>query len=181
MPPIPIEKSSDELKKTLDEIGGGPRTTGPFVAMSRSPGLLAKVAPLGDYLRFHNSLPQNIVEMTVLMTARRWTEQFEWNSHYPLAIKAGLKEDTAKAIAEGRRPVGMSQDEEIAYDFTTELNLNGGVSDPTYARAIGKFREQGVIDLIAVNGYFAMLGMVMNVARTPLKPGEKPALKSLIR
>ena len=181
MPPIPLDKSSDALKKTLDEIGGGARQTGPFVALSRSPELLAKVAPAVDYLRAHSSLPPKIVEMTILMTARRWTEQFEWNSHYPLALKAGLKPECASAIAEGRRPAGRAEEEEIAYDFTTELNLNGGISDPTYARTLGKFHEQGVIDLIAVNGYYSMLGMIMNVARTPLKPGDKASLKPLIR
>jgi 4-carboxymuconolactone decarboxylase len=181
MPPIPPDKMSPALKKTIEEIGGGPRTTGPFVAFGRSPELLARVAPLGDYLRFHNSLPQKLVEMATLMAARRWTEQFEWNAHAPLATKAGLKEEVVAAIAEGRRPTGMSDDEEIVYDFTTELNQTGGVSDAIYTRALHKFQEQGVIDLTAVDGYFSMLAMVMNVARTPLKPGDKPALKPLVR
>jgi 4-carboxymuconolactone decarboxylase len=48
------------------------------------------------------------------------------------------------------------------------------VSDASYARIVKRFGEQGVIDMIALCGYYTLLGMVMNVARTPL-PGGKPA------
>ena len=183
MPPIPADKMTEAQKKAAAELAAGPRGAfrGPFVPLVRSPELMSRVQKVGEYLRYSNSLPQKLVEMTVLMTARRWTQQYEWNAHYPLALKAGLKKDVADAIAEGRHPSGMVEDEEIAYNFTTELNQNGSVSDPTYARAVSTFKEQGVIDLIAVNGYYSLLGMVMGVARTPLAPGDTPMLKPFPR
>jgi 4-carboxymuconolactone decarboxylase len=183
MPPIPADKMTEAQKKAAAELAAGPRGAfrGPFVPLVRSPELMSRVQRVGEYLRYSNSLPQKLVEMTVLMTARRWTQQYEWNAHYPLALKAGLKKDVADAIAEGRHPAGMAEDEEIAYNFTTELNQNGTVSDPTYARAVGTFKEQGVIDLIALNGYYSLLGMVMGVARTPLAPGDTPMLKPFPR
>jgi 4-carboxymuconolactone decarboxylase len=183
MPPIPADKMTEAQKKAAAELAAGPRGAfrGPFVPLVRSPELMSRLQKVGEYLRYSNSLPQKLVEMTVLMTARRWTQQYEWNAHYPLALKAGLKKDVADAIAEGRHPSGMVEDEEIAYNFTTELNQNGTVSDPTYARAVGTFKEQGVIDLIALNGYYSLLGMVMGVARTPLAPGDTPMLKPFPR
>jgi 4-carboxymuconolactone decarboxylase len=183
MPPIPADKMTEAQKKAAAELAAGPRGAfrGPFVPLVRSPELMSRVQKVGEYLRYSNSLPQKLVEMTVLMTARRWTQQYEWNAHYPLALKAGLKKDVADAIAEGRHPSGMVEDEEIAYHFTTELNQNGSVSDPTYARAVSTFKEQGVIDLIALNGYYSLLGMVMGVARTPLAPGDTPMLKPFPR
>ena len=183
MPPIPSDKMTEAQKKAAAELAAGPRGAfrGPFVPLVRSPELMSRLQKVGEYLRYSNSLPQKLVEMTVLMTARRWTQQYEWNAHYPLALKAGLKKDVADAIAEGRHPSGMVEDEEIAYNFTTELNQNGTVSDPTYARAVGTFKEQGVIDLIALNGYYSLLGMVMGVARTPLAPGDTPMLKPFPR
>lgn len=183
MPPIPADKMTEAQKKAAAELAAGPRGAfrGPFVPLVRSPELMSRVQKVGEYLRYSSSLPQKLVEMTVLMTARRWTQQYEWNAHYPLALKAGLKKDVADAIAEGRHPAAMAEDEEIAYNFTTELNQNGSVSDPTYARAVGMFKEQGVIDLIAVNGYYSLLGMVMGVARTPVAPGDTPMLKPFPR
>jgi 4-carboxymuconolactone decarboxylase len=183
MPPIPADKMTEAQKEAAAELAAGPRGAfrGPFVPLVRSPELMSRVQKVGEYLRYSNSLPQKLVEMTVLMTARRWTQQYEWNAHYPLALKAGLKKDVADAIAEGRHPSGMAEDEETAYSFTTELNQNGSVSDPTYARAVSTFKEQGVIDLIALNGYYSLLGMVMGVARTPLAPGDTPMLKPFPR
>jgi 4-carboxymuconolactone decarboxylase len=91
-------------------------------------------------------------------------------------MTAGLKPAIADAIAEGRRPAGMAEDEEIAYDLLTENLDNKSVSDPTYARAVAKFGEGGVVDLIALAGYYLLLAMVMNMARTALPAGKSPQL-----
>jgi 4-carboxymuconolactone decarboxylase len=70
----------------------------------------------------------------------------------------------------------MSEDEEIIYSLCTELQRNKGVSEATYRRAVGQFGEQGVIDAVGIQGYYTLLAMVMNTARTPLSPGRTPAL-----
>lgn len=171
MPPIPADKLTPAQKKSLDALAATPRGTagaaGPFVPLLRAPELMDRLQAVGEYLRYKNSLPQKLVEMTILMTARQWTQQYEWNVHQPLALKAGLKAETAAAIAEGRRPVGMDADEEMAYEFNHELALNKSVSDATYARVVKRFGEQGAIELTGVTGYYSALAMVMSVARTP--------------
>ena len=55
----------------------------------------------------------------------------------------------------------------MVYDTCIELHRDRQVSDATWAVAIAQFGEQGVVDLIAINGYYALLAMVMNAARTP--------------
>src|SRR5207253_5255628 len=105
-----------------------------------------------------------------------WTQQYEYDVHQVNGLKAGVKQETISAITEGRRPAGMAADEEIVYDFCTELRQNQSVSDATYARAVGKFGEQGVIDMTGLVGYYTTLAMIMNVARTPLPPGTAPRL-----
>jgi 4-carboxymuconolactone decarboxylase len=112
---------------------------------------------------------------------RDWTQQFEWTAHYSRALKSGLKQETINAIAEGRRPAGMPEDEEIVYNFWTELNQNKSVSDATYARAVAKFGEGGVVSITALNGYYTMLAMVLNVSRPPILPenAQVPQLSPL--
>ena len=95
---------------------------------------------------------------------------------YQLALKGGLREEIARAIAEGRRPERMADDEEILYKFCTELHQNKSVSDATYARVLKAFGEQGVIDAIGISGYYTLLAMVLNTARTPVPAGRTPAL-----
>ena len=96
-------------------------------------------------------------------------------------MKAGLRPDIAAALAEGRRPEKMAEDEDILYTFLMELHKNQSVSDPTYARMVGKFGEKGVIDALGIQGYYTLLAMVMNTTRTPLPNGVAPPLAPLPR
>lgn len=175
MPPIPADKLTDAQKKAAQELTAGPRGAlgGPFVPLLRSPEFMSRLQKMGEYLRYESRLGPKLNEFVILLTARRWTQQYEWDAHFPLALKAGWKPEPLAAIAEGRRPVGMAEEEEIVYDFLTELHQNQSVSDATYARAIRRFGEQGVVDMVGVTGYYTMLGMIMNVARTPLPDGKK--------
>jgi 4-carboxymuconolactone decarboxylase len=179
MPPLRPEQLTEAQKQAAAEISAGPRGSvfGPFVPLLRSPEFMSRLQKTGEYLRFNNALGPRLGEMVILMTARRWTQQFEWSAHYPLALKAGLRAELADAIGDGRRPVDMANDEEIVYDFCDELIRTQGVSDATYARAVAQFREQGVIDMIGIAGYYSTLAMVMNVARTPLPDGADAPLK----
>ena len=183
MPPIPADKLTDAQKKAIDEFKAARSVdiSGPFVAMLRSPEVMTRARAMGDYLRFRSSLPPRLSEFVILMTARRWTQQYEWNAHAPLAIKGGLKEGVVKAVAEGRKPEGLAEDEEIVYALFDEIQGRQAVSDATYARAVGKFGEQGVIDVMGIAGYYTMLAMVMNTTRTPLPDGAKPLLSPLPR
>ena len=177
LPPIPADKMTNDQKKALEDFLAARGTpTGPWVALLRSPDVMTRARALSDYLRFKSVLPPRLSEFVILMTARHWTQQYEWNAHYQLAMTGGLKPDVAKAIAEGRRPEHMAEDEEILYNFCMELHRNQSVSDVTYARAVSKFGEQGVIDTVSLTGYYVMISMILNTARTPLPEGVAPAL-----
>ena len=183
MPRIPADKLTDAQKKAIEEFKAARSAdiSGPFVAMLRSPEVMSRARAMGDYLRFKSSLPPRLSELVILLTARRWTQQYEWNAHAPLAVTGGLNPDIVKAIAEGRRPDRMAEDEDIVYSLFDEIQHHQSVSDGTYRRAVGKIGEQGVIDVMGIAGYYTMLAMVMNTARTPLPDGAKPALGPLTR
>jgi 4-carboxymuconolactone decarboxylase len=115
--------------------------------------------------------------MVILITAREWTQEFEWSHHYKYALEAGLPRAIIDAIADGRRPEAMGEDEAAAYDFAIELHRRKSVSDATYARLLALYGEQGVIDLTGICGYYSLLAMVMNVARTKPDTTEGLPLK----
>ena len=180
MTPIPADKMTDAQKKAAaDFTAARGNLSGPWAVLLRSPELVNRTRPLSDYLRFNSVLPPRLSEFVILITAREWAQQYEWNAHYPLALKGGLNPEVAKAIAEGRRPAKMAEDEEIAYDFCTELDSNHSVSDATYARALSKFGEQGIVDMVSLHGYYTLIAMVLNTARTPLPPGATSGLARL--
>jgi 4-carboxymuconolactone decarboxylase len=173
MPAIPRDRMDDAQRAAADELIAGPRkgVKGPFIPLLRSPQLMARLQKVGEYLRFESALSRRVNELVTLAVSRAWTQQFEWATHVPLAIGAGTAAETIAALREGRRPVGMSREEELAYDFTTELQRNRGVSDATYRAAVEAFGERGVIDLVGLIGYFTTVNMVLNVAHTPPEPG----------
>ena len=176
LPRIPPEKMTEAQKKAAAEIAAGPRgeLRGPFISLLRSPELMTRVQQVGEYLRFQCPLERRIMEFATLIAARFWSQSYEWQSHYKHAIKAGLRPAVADALAEGRRPPGMMEDEEIVYELLTESLHNKSVSDATYARAVAKFGEAGVVDLVTVSGYYLMLAMVLNLARIALPAGSQP-------
>ncbi len=180
MPPIPKDKMTEAQKRAFDEVTSGPRgaggAEGPFVPLLRSPEFMSVLQKTGEYVRFHNGIGPKLTEFVILLTARQWTQQYEYDVHQVNGLKAGVKQETISAITEGRRPTGMAADEEIVYDFCTELRQNQSVSDATYARAVSKFGEQGVIDMTGLVGYYTTLAMIMNVARSPLADGKKAPL-----
>ena len=170
MPPIPADKLTDAQKRAAEAFaeGRGYAIRGPFVPLIRSPEVMLRAKAMGDYLRFKSVLGPHLNEMVILITAREWSQQYEWQAHHAIALKEGLRREIADAIADGRRPTGMADDEEAAYDMATEILRLKRVSDPTYQRAVAKFGEQGVIDLLGVTGYYTFLAIVMNATRTGL-------------
>jgi len=168
MPAIPEAQMSQDLKRVMDEIAAGPRGRigGPFIPLMRSPELMNRLQKVGEYLRFQNTVGLRNSEFAVLIVARHWSQPIEWAIHRPIAEKEGVLPATCDAIAEGRRPDNMTDDETLIYNVLEELRNNRSLSDPTYAQLLKRFGEQGVIDLVAHYGYYSLLAMTMNVART---------------
>jgi 4-carboxymuconolactone decarboxylase len=183
MPPIAADKLTAAQQAAVAEFKAArsAEISGPFVPLLRSPEALSRVRALGDYMRFRSALPPRLSEFVILLTARQWTQQYEWSAHEPIARQAGLNPAIIAAVAEGRRPERMAEDEEILYTLLDELRQTHAVTDTTYARGVKAFGEQGVIDALGITGYYTLLAMVMNTARTPLPPGAKPQLQPLPR
>lgn len=178
MPPIPDEAMTPAQQEAVAEFRaerGEP--TGPWSVILRSPELLNRLRGVSDYLRFNSSLPPRLSEFVILLTAREWSQNYEWAAHHRLAMEGGLHADIAAAVADGRRPDSMAADEEALYDFCTALHRDGRVSDAVYARAVAEFGEQGVVDMVGLSGYYSLIAMVLNTARVPLAPNATPGLE----
>ena len=171
-PELTPEQMTPAQKGVADAIKSGPRGSirGPFNAWLRSPELADRLQKVGEHIRFHSSLPPRLNEFAILITARHWNAKYEWYAHYPLALKGGLKPEVAADLAKGVKPRGMAADEAAVYAFCTELRRDRKVSDATYAAVRKLFGDQGVVDLIGVNGYYDLVSMTLNVAEVATPP-----------
>ncbi len=169
LPIIPIDQYTPEQVKAAQEFELVRKRApwGPFAMLMYSPELMNNARSMGDYLRYKSSIPNMLSEFAILITAREWSQDYEWSIHYPIAIKAGLKIEIAAALKDGRRPEEMGEDETLIYDFTIELQRNKRVSDLTFAKVEKRFGKKGVVDLAGIAGYYTFLAMEMNTARHP--------------
>ena len=181
LPPIAAAQLTPAQREAVDafKVARGVEISGPFYPLLRSPELMTRTRAMGDYLRYKSALPPRLSEFVILLTAREWTQQYEWNAHYPIALKAGVKREVLDAIAEGRRPTNLSYEETILYAFCQELHADKAVSDATYALALKAFGEQGVVDTIGITGYYTLLAMTLNTARTPAGESGSPVLRPI--
>ena len=169
LPPIPPERWTDAQRKEAEAMIAGPRgaVLAPFIPLMRSPELMGHVQRIGEYLRFRSAIGVRLTELAILVTAAEWQQAVEWAIHAPIAEREGVAPETIAALSRRERPSRLADDEAAVYDVCIELHRERRVSDATWARAIAQFGEAGVVDLIGINGYYALLAMVMNAARTP--------------
>jgi 4-carboxymuconolactone decarboxylase len=157
----------EEIMK-ISSVGLG----GPYNIMLRSPVMADRLKRLLDYLRFNTSLPTRLNEFAIIIQGRLWTSQVEWYAHYPLALKAGLKQSIADDLKANIRPRGMQPDEEIVYDVSMELSKNHKISDDLFARAKAVLGERQLVDLVAVNGTYVMVAMLLAVGEVTVPAGK---------
>ena len=144
MPPIPPEEMTDAQRELVEWYAGernGAALVGPWVPLSRSPEVARLMIDVRSHVASRSLLSPSLTEIPILIAARAWSQQFEWNAHTRIAERAGLSRSTITAIAGGYRPPEMSDEEEVLYDLCMELDRTKGVSDPTYAAGLGGVRR----------------------------------------
>src|SRR5262245_1498270 len=167
--PLTYREMTPEQKKMFESLLSGERrgAGGPFNVLLRSPEMGDLAQKFGASMRFHSTISPRLNELAIIITARHWSSHYEWYAHKRAALQNGVNAATVDAIAAGRRPTTMQADEEIVYNFCTELLTTKQVSDQTFQAVKGKFGERGVVDLIGVSGYYGLVSMLLNVDRYP--------------
>jgi 4-carboxymuconolactone decarboxylase len=173
---IPDAEMTPEQARVAATLRASPRKglPGPFHALLRSPELCDRVRHLGDFIRYENTLSPALRELVVLVVARFFTAQFEWQAHKRHGIAAGLDPSIADAIERGERPPKLSDEEALVYDFVHQLFHDKDVEDATWVKAIARYGEKGTLDMICLAGYYAFVSQILNAKRHPLPAGVQP-------
>jgi 4-carboxymuconolactone decarboxylase len=179
--PLTWQTMTPEQRTMAEHVLAGPRRglDGPINVLLRSPEMGDLAQQFGASMRFLTSIPVKLRELAIIVTARHWTSQFEWQAHSRAAAQAGLDAAVITAIREGKRPTSLAPDETVVYNFVSELLTTKQVSDPTFAAARTLLGERGVVDVIGLLGWYQMVSMLLNVDRYPLPEGAAPELKAI--
>jgi 4-carboxymuconolactone decarboxylase len=187
-PPIPADKLTEKQKEFAKMLGDSPRAANgnggqvnnpPFKVYMRSPDFGIEAIRMSDYLRFGTGLDNRLTELAIIIAARNWDNDYIWTPHYAAAVKAGVDPSVGADIAAGKRPTKMKEDETIIYDLLTEIYRDRKVSDPTYAKMVGKFGEKGVMDIIGLASYYGNTAMAVIVSNGTRPSAGEPKLQKL--
>lgn len=179
--PLKYGEMTPEQKTMVEHLLAGERggVRGPFNVLLRSPEVGDFAQQFGGAMRFRTAIPKDVSETIIIMTGRYWTAQYEWNSHKAAALQNGVEPEIVDAIANGKRPMGMPPDMELAYNFIDELLMTHQVSDATFKVAKDRYGDRGVVDMAGLSGWYCLVSMALNVDRYPLGAGVQPELKPL--
>jgi len=147
----------DEILRTR----GGHWFHGPYDALLLQPRIAGPAQELGNFLRFHTCLGQRLSELAILLVARHWECEFEWQQHAPLAQSAGLSPATIGAIQAGSLPMDLPADEETVLRFAQSLLQRHRIEDAVYERAMLSFGVIGVVELTGLIGYYSFLATTL--------------------
>ncbi len=173
LPLIPETEWNAAQRAAADEMAKGPRGHfgGPWPPFLYSPELLRRAQHLGEFIRYNSVIDRRLRELAMCVTGRHWNNRLEWAVHAPEAEKLGIDPRALASLARNEVPEPLKKDERAVYAFCTELHDNRIVCDETYADAFEHLGNQGIVELTALCGYYALLAMMMNVAELPPPPG----------
>ena len=178
LPAVNPELLDAEQRVVYDAIANGPRkgVPGPLGIWLHRPKLADRAQALGQYCRYDSSLAPRLSELAILLLGRHWLAEYEWATHKPFALEAGLPLHVIDAIRDGRTPDFAHRDEEVVYAFITQLHANRGIDDALYAQAAQTLGRDGIVDLVGIAGYYTLISMTIKVFNVPLSAGGVPEL-----
>ena len=179
--PVATRESVPEAHRgTFDEIvsaRGGPVDSGPVSVLINSPEMAKRASHLSAYLRQESALPSKIQELAMLVTARERDCQYIWNAHAASGRAAGLSDALVDALRDNQELPEIPADESAVVGLGREFSRTNQVSDATFQAASQQFGTQGLIELVTLMGYYALLAFNANTFAIDL-PAERtePAL-----
>ncbi len=173
---IAPEEMTPAQRRVHDLIVAGRRGRfgGPFQLLIRAPEICEHASQLGEHLRWGTSLPDRLSELAIIATARFWRAQYEWHAHAPLAEKAGVPHAAVEAIRRGETPSFTRQDEALVHRICAELFKTQRLSDASFNEAVAALGEAGLIEVIAIIGYYTLIGNTLNVFQVAVPEGVAP-------
>lgn len=175
LPALAADQLTPEQQALVAAISSSPRggftMSGPFAVYLHAPVFGQLAQQLGAHVRYGTSVPPRLSEFAILCTASYWKAQYEWFAHAPIAEKQGVKPATIRALQAGRAPKSAPRDEMAIYAFVKELYATRRVSQSVFARAQKLLGDAGIVELVGILGYYAMVAMTLNVFRMPVPEG----------
>ena len=165
LPSIAAQDLTPVQEQILADIlaSRGGDLSGPFLAWIHSPGLAGPAQELGAFCRYATGLEARLTELAILQTASWWQSQAEWQIHEPIARKSGLSDAVIAALRVGDTPEFKLEDEHLVFRIGESIYRNRRLQSALYNQGVSCFGTQGMVELVGLFGYYALVAMTLNV------------------
>jgi 4-carboxymuconolactone decarboxylase len=177
LPPVQRDSLDAEGQRVWDAIAGGrgmPKT-GPAPVSMYSPGAAAPIQALNQYLRKTVAGPKYF-ELSALLAAREFDQQYEWSGHEPAAIRAGLEQSVIDVVKFNKDVAGLPEKDATVIRLGRALFRDHKVSPELWAKTVEHFGRQGAIEIVATMGDYVMAGFLLTAVDQQLPPDRKAML-----
>lgn len=173
----PLE--TDQWPATLDKVkfdmDGTPINV--HKLMAHSPELLRAWWSFRSYSVTGGSLGKQLAELVILRVGVHLEAWYEWGSHVDRAVRIGMSMDIILETL-NHQP-NLSPAEVLILKAVDELMLYHGISAPTRAALEQFFDTMQVMDLVAIQGMYVILGGFINTWGLALDDGVSKRIEHL--
>ena len=151
---------------------------GPVATSLYSPGVAEPMNRLNQYLR-NTVVGPAMFQICTLIAAREFDEVYEWTSHEAGAKRANVDPKTIDAIRFNSPLEGLPDKDSLVIRFGRALFREHAVSPELYAKVVEAFGRQGMFELTAIVGDYAMAAIMLRAVdqHVPNGASELPPVK----
>jgi 4-carboxymuconolactone decarboxylase len=170
--PDPIDTLGPEARRVYDKIiakRGALR--GPYAPLMHHPPLAERVGDLGEYLRFGSTLPGDVRELAILITARAAGQPYEWTAHAPIARRDGLPEEIVERVRKRTDLGTLPARYAAAARVVQHVLAREAVPRELHDAVAQQYGVSGLVELVVLPGYYGLIAGVLFAFEVPLPPG----------
>jgi 4-carboxymuconolactone decarboxylase len=116
-------------------------------------------------------------EISTLVPAREFNQQYEWSAHEVGAQRAGVSQEVIDVIKYNRPVTGLPEKEAAVIEYGRALlRGNRQISSEMWANMVELFGRQGTIEITMIMGDYTMTAMLLNAVNQQMPPGREALL-----
>ena len=146
----------------------GGKLIGPFNPVLFSPEIGGAFLDLQAAEQRHTTLSKRVREVVILSVGAAWKSDYELYAHMAVGRSVGFSEEAVRTLAGGGLPADLSESEQIAQRYTTQLCREHRVSAELYAAAEAAFGKQGLVDMAVLIGIYQLVCTLLNGFEIPV-------------
>ena len=142
-----------------------------YVRMFNNPGVAEKVGALGEHLRFHGTLPDDVRELVILRFAARQQFGYEWSHHQRPATLAGIRQEDIDALSAGEVPRTLPDASQATLEAVDAIIAKKSIPADVQQRFVDVYGYAGLVEVIVICGLYSIMGYMTTAVDIQIEEG----------